>query len=72
MLDYCGISEPAFWTGYGQTRDESLPARNRGQFYLLYEVQKYIPIRIWRRNDPAGAAGYKQQSFQLATQLLPR
>jgi fructosamine-3-kinase len=72
VLDYCGISEPAFWEGYGTTRDESLPAMIRRQFYLLYEVQKYIPIRIWRRNNPAEAARYKQHSFNLAAQLLPR
>ncbi len=71
VLDYCGISEPAFWEGYGAARDESLPAIIRRQFYLLYELQKYIPIRVWRRNDPAGAARYKQQSFELAAQLLP-
>jgi len=71
VLDYCGISEPPFWEGYGQPRDESQPAMIRRQFYLLYEVQKYIPIQIWRRNNPAGAARYKQQSFNLAAQLLP-
>jgi ribosomal protein S18 acetylase RimI-like enzyme len=24
----------------------------RRQFHLLYELQKYMPIRIWRRNEP--------------------
>jgi aminoglycoside phosphotransferase (APT) family kinase protein len=72
VLDYCGISEPAFWEGYGLARDESLPALIRRQFYLLYEVQKYMPIRTWRRHDPAAAARYKQQCFGLAAQLLPR
>jgi fructosamine-3-kinase len=71
VLDYCGISEPAFWEGYGAPRDESPPAMIRRQFYLLYEVQKYIPICIWRRNNPADAARYKQHSFSLAAQLLP-
>jgi fructosamine-3-kinase len=71
VLDYCGISEPAFWEGYGAARDESLPAMIRRQFYLLYEVQKYIPIHIWRRNNSAEAARYKQHSFNLAAQLLP-
>ncbi|MBN1220744.1 MAG: aminoglycoside phosphotransferase family protein [Anaerolineae bacterium] len=71
VLDYCGVSVPAFWEGYGRPRDESPPAMIRNQFYLLYEVQKYIPIHIWRRNDPTGAASYKQQSLQLAAQLLP-
>lgn len=27
VLDYCGISEPAFWEGYGRQRDESGEAR---------------------------------------------
>ena len=71
VLDYCGISEPAFWEAYGVPRDESPSAMIRRQFYLLYEVQKYMPIRIWRRNNPASAARYKQQSFALAAQLLP-
>jgi len=72
VLDYCGISEPSFWEGYGIPRDESLPAMIRRQFYLLYEIQKYIPIRVWRRNNPADAMRYKQQSFQMAAELLPR
>jgi aminoglycoside phosphotransferase (APT) family kinase protein len=72
VLDYCGISEPAFWEGYGRLRDESPAAMICRQFYLLYEVQKYMPIRVWRRNDPAGARRYKQHSLALAAQLLPR
>jgi aminoglycoside phosphotransferase (APT) family kinase protein len=72
VLDYCGISEPSFWEGYGIQRDESLPAMIRRQFYLLYEIQKYMPIRVWRRNNPAEARRYKQQSFQMAAELLPR
>jgi len=72
VLDYCGISEPAFWRAYGSPRDESPSALIRRQFYMLYEVQKYMPIRIWRRNNPASAARYKQQSFALAAQLLPK
>ncbi|RME78798.1 MAG: aminoglycoside phosphotransferase family protein [Chloroflexi bacterium] len=71
VLDYCGISEPAFWEGYGQPRDESPAAMIRRQFYLLYEIQKYMPIRVWRRNDPLGAEMYKQHSFTLAMQLVP-
>jgi aminoglycoside phosphotransferase (APT) family kinase protein len=72
VLDYCGISEPPFWKGYGIERDTSPAAIIRRQFYLLYEVQKYMPIRVWRRNDPVAAARYKQQSFALAAQLLPK
>ncbi len=70
VLDYCGISEPAFWEGYGQPRDESPAALIRRQFYLLYEVQKYMPIRIWRRNNPVDAARYKQRSMALAAPLM--
>ena len=70
VLDYCGISEPAFWRGYGQQRDTSFPAQVRARFYLLYEVQKYIAIRLWRRQDPSGALDYKRQSFALARPLL--
>jgi fructosamine-3-kinase len=69
VLDYCGISEPAFWRGYRAERDTSPAAMVRRQFYLLYEVQKYMPIRVWRRNDPLGAQRYKQQSFALASEL---
>jgi aminoglycoside phosphotransferase (APT) family kinase protein len=70
VLDYCGISEPAFWEGYGAPRDTSAAATIRRQFYLLYEIQKYMPIRVWRRDDPAGARRYKQQSFALARELV--
>jgi fructosamine-3-kinase len=70
VLDYCGISEPAFWRGYGRDRDTSFPAQIRARFYLLYEVQKYIVIRIWRRNDPDQALQYKRQSFELARPLV--
>lgn len=69
VLDYCGISTPAFWRGYGMGCDDSPSARIRQQFYMLYEVQKYMPIRIWRGNDPARAAQYRQQSLALAARL---
>jgi aminoglycoside phosphotransferase (APT) family kinase protein len=70
VLDYCGISEPAFWRGYGRDRDTSFSAQIRARFYLLYEVQKYIVIRIWRRDDPARALQYKRQSLELAHPLI--
>lgn len=70
VLDYCGISEPSFWDGYGITRDTSPEAEIRRQFYLLYEVQKYMPISIWRRNDPASAERYKNSCFSLAASLI--
>jgi aminoglycoside phosphotransferase (APT) family kinase protein len=72
VLDYCGISEPAFWIGYGQDRDRSFPAQVRQQFYLLYEVQKYIVIHMLRRDDPAGAGRYREQSLRLALALSRR
>ncbi len=71
VLDYCGISEPAFWKGYGTARDTSQAPMIRRQFYLLYEIQKYIPIRIWRRGDPTSAEQYKQHCLTLAMQLVP-
>ena len=70
VLDYCGISEPSFWQGYGSERDTSRPAEIRRLFYLLYEIQKYIPIQIWRRNDPVGAARYQDHSRLLANQII--
>lgn len=72
VLDYCGISEPAFWRGYGRERDTSPAARIRQRFYLLYEVQKYIVIHKLRRNDPAGAWRYREHSLRLAAPLLSR
>ena len=69
VLDYCGISEPAFWEGYGRSRNTLPEALVRARFYLLYEVQKYIVIRLLRRDDPAGARRYKEQSFALARPL---
>jgi aminoglycoside phosphotransferase (APT) family kinase protein len=69
VLDYCGISHPAFWEAYGTLRNESPSAMIRRQFYLLYEIQKYMPIRIWRRNNPSEAARYREYSLSIAAQL---
>jgi aminoglycoside phosphotransferase (APT) family kinase protein len=69
VLDYCGISEPAFWEGYGARREQSPEAEVRRIFYLLYEVQKYIVIRRVRNNDPARADGFRHQSLRLARSL---
>ncbi len=69
VLDYCGISEPAFWQGYGIDRDRSPAAEMRQRFYLLYELQKYMPIALWRRNDEQRALNFKQKSFALASTL---
>ena len=70
VLDYCGISEPAFWEGYGRRREESAEARIRNVFYLLYEIQKYIVIRHGRSGDPAAARRHKEQAFQIARRYL--
>lgn len=69
ILDYCGISEPEFWEGYGVRRDESEAALIRRQFYLLYEVQKYMPIRVWRGRNHRAALEHKEHSLALAAQL---
>jgi aminoglycoside phosphotransferase (APT) family kinase protein len=69
VLDYCGVSEPPFWEGYGAERDTSPEAEVRRAFYLLYEVQKYIVIRRVRSNDPVRADGYRRQSLRLAEGL---
>lgn len=69
VLDYCGISEPAFWEGYGQKRDSSPAAEVRRLFYLLYELQKYIFIRRVRGGSASSGARYRQQALSLASQL---
>jgi fructosamine-3-kinase len=72
VLDYCGISEPSFWEGYGQPRDTSPEAQIRQVFYLLYELQKYIVIRYGRNHDPQSAHQYKQQVIQIITHFLQK
>lgn len=69
VLDYCGISEPPFWEGYGSVRDRSPEAEIRRLFYLLYEMQKYIVIRRVRGHDPQRADGYRRQCLRLADAL---
>lgn len=69
VLDYCGISEPSFWEGYGRRREADNAARVRQALYLLYEVQKYIFIRRVRGGNPSLADSYRRQSLQLAGQL---
>lgn len=65
VLDYCGISRPAFWLGYGRERDTSPEAQVRQVFYLLYELQKYIVIRHGRNHDPAAARAYKREVMSI-------
>lgn len=69
VLDYCGISEPAFWEGYGEKRENGRAARIRRVFYLLYELQKYIFIRRVRGGDPSLADSYRSRSLQLAATI---
>ena len=70
VLDYCGISRPAFWRGYGRERDTSPEAQVRGVFYFLYELQKYIVIRHGRSRDPAAARGYKQEVMSIVARAF--
>ncbi|MFW6163413.1 MAG: phosphotransferase family protein [Planctomycetota bacterium] len=69
VLDYCGISTPAFWRGFGAERDESPEARVRWVFYYLYELQKYIVIRTLRSGRPRDAARYRDHALHMLGQL---
>jgi len=69
VLDYCGISEPAFWEGYGSRRETSAEAEVRRVFYLLYELQKYIFIRRVRGKNPSLADQYRRRCLELASAL---
>lgn len=68
VLDYCGVSTPAFWRGYGKPdpRKDDPYAQLRRAYYVLYEMQKYILIRLRRSNDPAGAELFKKRCLELA------
>lgn len=70
VLDYCGISEPAFWRTYERDRELSPAAQTRRLFYFLYELQKYIVIREGRHHDSASARQYKTQVMQLLKSSL--
>ena len=70
VLDYCGVSTPAFWEGYGRERPEGPEARLRWAFYYLYEVQKYVVIERLRRRNPERADSYKRQAFTLLTRAM--
>jgi aminoglycoside phosphotransferase (APT) family kinase protein len=69
VLDYCGISEPAFWEGYGAERDDTPEARLRHRFYLLYELQKHIFIRRVRRNRPDEAEQFRRHCLEMANAI---
>jgi len=65
IAEYCGVTQEAFWQGYGQVIDRySGPASVRRMFYLLYEHQKYIVVSMSTlRGDPAGARRYAKESL---------
>ena len=67
IADYCGVTQPAFWEGYGRVVDRSTgDAAVRRMFYLLYEHQKYIVISMSRRrNDPPRARRYAEESLAI-------
>ena len=44
VIEYCGISKPAFWEGYGKIPKITKEYQVRRLFYFLYEHQKYIYI----------------------------
>ncbi len=70
VLDYCGVSTPDFWKGYGAPRNTSEEGRIRQVFYYLYELQKYIIIRQARQNNTAGALQYKRHVFDTLRQAF--
>lgn len=63
IAEYCGVTRPAFWEGYGRrVETRQGPAAVRRLFYLLYEHQKYIVISMSsRRDDPPGARRYARE-----------
>lgn len=67
IADYCGITQPAFWEGYGRKIDRTTgDAAIRKLFYTLYEHQKYIVISMSRRrNNPSGAKRYASQCLAI-------
>ncbi len=67
IAEYCGVTRPAFWEGYGRrVETHEGPAAVRRMFYLLYEHQKYVVISMSsRRNDPARARRYAAESLHV-------
>jgi aminoglycoside phosphotransferase (APT) family kinase protein len=73
VLDYCGVSERAFWAGYGTGDDPRAgneSAQVRRLLYLLYEMQKYIVIRKGRNGNPSAARAAKAACLELASQAI--
>ena len=69
VLDYCGISQEPFWSGYATQRDQSPAAKKRWLYYYLYELQKYIVIRSLRNKDFAQAKAYRDKALELSIAL---
>ncbi|HXK59299.1 MAG TPA: aminoglycoside phosphotransferase family protein [Acidobacteriota bacterium] len=71
IADYCGVTGPAFWEGYGrELKRQDKEASIRRTFYLVYEHQKYTVISMSeRRNDPARARRYASESLAMLRQL---
>ena len=67
IAEYCGVTRPAFWEGYGRVLNtQSGDASIRRLFYLLYEHQKYIIISMSsRRNDPDRARRYARECLAI-------
>ncbi len=70
VLDCAGIWASAFWKGYGQPRPNDLGSRTRRKFYILYEVQRNIPLYVVRYNNLEEAEQYKQTTMTIATNLV--
>ena len=68
IADYCGVTAPAFWEGYGRRPERREgDAGVRRMFYLLYEHQKYIVISMSSRrghNRPM-AGRYARESLKV-------
>jgi len=70
VLDCVGIWASAFWEGYGSPRPNNMASRTRRKFYILYEVQKNIPLSLKRRDDLEEAEQYKQTALTIASSLV--
>jgi len=63
--EYCGVTTEAFWEGYGSRFPMTREAAIRRWFYLLYEHQKYIIIRVSERhNDQPTARRYANECLR--------
>lgn len=71
IAEYCGITRPPFWEGYGRiVNTHSGDAAIRRLFYMLYEHQKYIIISMSsRRNDPGRARRYARECLAIMDQF---